>query len=91
MIDSRFSTAALAATSTERNTASSSRNDSTITAAMNSGRRAEMLSVWSTLAAVMPPIVDGDVGAGERGGHDVVAQRRPAGRWSPRPAGWPPA
>ena len=55
MIDNRFNTAALAATRTERNTASSRRNDSTITAAMNSGRRAEMLSVWSTYEAVIPP------------------------------------
>ena len=74
MIDNRFNTAALAATSTERNTASSSKNDSTITAAMKKGSRAEMLSVWSTYAAVIPPTTTLMSRAGESRRDDVVAQ-----------------
>ena len=52
---SRFSSAALSGTSTDRKTSVSSRNDSRTTAAMNSGSRSLTRSPTSAKLAVWPP------------------------------------
>ena len=54
-IESRFMTAALIGTATERNTIISSSTDSTITAPMKYGKREATLSEMSMNVAVCPP------------------------------------
>ena len=55
-MDSRFITTALSGTTTERNTASRSRNESPSTTRMNSGRRAPRYEDRSSKVAVAPPM-----------------------------------
>ncbi len=73
MIDNRFNTAALAATSTERNTASSKMNDSTITAPMNSWKARRDAVGLIDVRGGDATDHDVEVGAGQCVGHDLVA------------------
>ena len=86
-IESRFMTAALIGTATERNTIISSSTDSTITAPMNYGKRDATLSEMSMNVAVWPADVHRGVGhAVHRLRDHVAAQPVDQRRWWLRPA-----